>query len=63
MLQSLPLTDWQFYVTTVATVGAAWLVVRPFLALRAKPGQPCPGCGNGACQKKAPELVSLPRRS
>lgn len=47
---SFPLGDWQFWAVTASAAGAAWMLVRPFLADRERPGgEACADCPSGAC--------------
>lgn len=58
----MPWHDWQFWIVTLATLGAAALLLRQFLPRQ--DGNACPACAAGAaaCAKpepQAPRLVQL----
>lgn len=43
----MPVDDWQFWLVTFAALGAAALVLRPFLPRRGKKDAGCAGCPSG----------------
>jgi len=46
---SFPVSDWQFWVVTVAAMGSFWALVKPFLpGGKSETNSPCSHCGVAA---------------
>lgn len=57
-----PLDDWQFWIVTIVGLGAAWLVVKPFIPRRRKSGGGgggCTSCSAGMGSSAKPKKTKL----